>query len=143
MKKRYFIVLSIIILSIILIYYFYPRKTTIGTILYTNCNLETIDKLYIRGVNSGNEQNFKSKAEINEILSYISNTEIIRYFGDTSKNRTKGSFEICLYENSDDILCIYTLGKEYLIIWYKDNSSKTYKVIDDSFDRDYINKVLS
>ena len=143
MKKRYFIVLSIIILSIILIYYFYPRKTTIGTVLSTNCNLETIDKLYIRGVNSGNEKNFKSKAEINEILSYISNTKIIRYFGDTSKNRTKGSFEICLYENSNDILCIYTLGKEYLIIWYKDNSSKTYKVIDDSFDRDYMNKVLS
>ncbi|NFN93360.1 hypothetical protein FDB28_04485 [Clostridium botulinum] len=143
MKKRYFIVLSIIILSIILIYCFYTRKTTIGNVVSTNCNLETIDKLYIRGVNSGNEQNFKSKTEINEILSYISNTEIIRYFGDTSKNRTKWSFEICLYENSDDILCIYTLGKEYLIIYYKDNSSKTYKVIDDSFDRDYMNKVLS
>ncbi|WP_252235231.1 hypothetical protein [Clostridium sp. ZS1] len=88
MKKCYFIVSSIIILSIILIYCFYTRKTTIGNVVSTNCNLETIDKLYIRGVNSGNEQNFKSKAEINEILSYISNTEIIRYFGDTSKNRT-------------------------------------------------------
>ncbi|NFT36132.1 hypothetical protein FDF10_12345, partial [Clostridium botulinum] len=126
-----------------LIYCFYTRRTTIMKGVSTNCNLETIDKLYIRGVNSGNEQNFKSKAEINEILSYISNTEIIRYFGDTSKNRTKGSFEICLYENSNDVLSIYTLGKEYLIIWYKDNSSKIYKVIDDSFDRDYINKVLS
>ncbi|WP_252230616.1 hypothetical protein [Clostridium sp. ZBS15] len=143
MKKRYFIVLSIIILSIILIYYFYPRKTTIGNVLSNNCNLETIDKLYIRGVNSGNEKNIKDKEEIKQILSYISNTKIIRYFGDTSKNRTKGSFEICIYENSDDILCIYTLGKEYLIIWYRDNSNKTYKVIDDSFDRNYMNKVLS
>ncbi|WP_315076688.1 hypothetical protein [uncultured Clostridium sp.] len=143
MKKRYFLILSIIILSIILLYCFYPRKTTIGNILSTNCNLEAIDKLYIRGVNSGNEKTIKDKDEINEILSYISTTKLVRYFGDTSKNRTKGSFHICLYENSDDVLSIYTLGKEYLIIWYKDNSNKTYKVLDDSFDRDYMNKALS
>ncbi|SFC39924.1 hypothetical protein [Clostridium uliginosum] len=106
-------------------------------------NKENVDKIHIRGVNSGNIKNIKDKNKINEILSNLSNVKLVEYNGDTSKNRTKGAYEIVIYENHKYTLFIYTLGKEYLIISDSEKFLKRYKVLDNSFDREYMEKITS
>ncbi|MBW6409426.1 hypothetical protein [Clostridium weizhouense] len=141
--KKYILFILIIILAIFLLYYFHPKNTTLGNIFSVHCDKENINKLYIRGINSRTENYIEDKNQIESILSNLSNVELIEYSGDTSKNRTKGSYEICIYESGKNNLYIYTLGKEYLIIYNDSDFYKTYKVLNNSFNRKYMEKITS
>ncbi|SFC38032.1 hypothetical protein [Clostridium uliginosum] len=141
--KNYIIFLSIIILTVCLGYYFHSKYVTLDNIFSMTINKENVDKIYIRGVNSGNIKSIKDKNKINEILSNLSNVKLVEYYGDTAKNRTKGAYEIVIYKNAEDTLFIYTLGKEYLMISDNEKSLKIYKILDNSFDREYMKKITS
>ncbi len=62
----------------------------------------------------------------------------------STANKTKGSIYIFIYDKSRITTEIIIQGKEYInIINDYDNSNKEYKIIDNSLDLDYINRLIS
>ncbi|EHI98270.1 MULTISPECIES: hypothetical protein [unclassified Clostridium] len=144
MTKKRFVIFLITILSIcILGYYLYPKNEDIGKLLFSNYQKENIEKIEIRSTSSRQDRSIKDKDKINEILYNISNIKLVRYYGSTV-NRTKGSIHIYIYDESKVTTEIIIQGKEYInIINNYDNFNKEYKIIDNSLDLDYINRLIS
>lgn len=144
MKKRVsIIILLIAVLVVILGYYLYPRTGTLNSFLLSNYNKENIEQIEIRSTYSGQDKTVKDKDEINKILDSVSNIKLVRHYGST-ENKTKGAIHIFIYAESRIVTEIIIQGKEYIdIINDYDNSNKEYKIIDNSLDLDYINRLIS
>jgi cell division protein YceG involved in septum cleavage len=144
MKKRVsIIILLIAVLVVILGYYLYPRTGTLNSFLSNNYNKENIEQIEIRSTYSGQDKTVKDKDEINKILDNVSNIKLVRHYGST-ENKTKGAIHIFIYDESRIVTEIIIQGKEYIdIINDYDNSNKEYKIIDNSLDLDYINRLIS
>lgn len=144
MTKKRFVIFLITILSIcILGYYLYSKNEDIGKLLFSNYQKENIEKIEIRSTSSRQDRSIKDKDKINEILYNISNIKLVRYYGSTV-NRTKGSIHIYIYDESKVTTEIIIQGKEYInIINNYDNFNKEYKIINNSLDLDYINRLIS
>ncbi|MBN7577054.1 hypothetical protein C1H57_22245 [Clostridium sp. 2-1] len=144
-KKKF----SILLFSILLIlalgtgYYLYHKPGTLNSFLLNNYNKENIEQIEIRSTLSRQDRSIKDKDKITEILANISNIKLVRHYGSTA-NKTKGSIYIFIYDKSRITTEIIIQGKEYInIINDYDNSNKEYKIIDNSLDLDYINRLIS
>ncbi|WP_270565820.1 hypothetical protein [Clostridium beijerinckii] len=144
-KKKFSILFfsTLLILALGTGYYLCHQTGTLNSFLLNNYNKENIEQIEIRSTVSREDKSIKDKDKINEILANVSNVKLVRHYGSTA-NKTKGAIHIFIYDKSRINIEIIIQGKEYInIINDYDNSNKEYKIIDNSLDLDYINRLIS
>lgn len=135
--------ISLLILILGIGYYLYPKTGTLNSFLLNNYNKENIEKIEIRSTISRQDKSIEDKDEINEILSKFSNVKLTQYYGNTT-DRIKGAYYIYIYDKNVIPIEVSIQGKEYVnIINYSDKSYRKYKIIDNSLDIYYIDKLIS
>ncbi|MBN7576257.1 hypothetical protein C1H57_17510 [Clostridium sp. 2-1] len=144
MRKK--LSVSIFLITVLIVcasYYLYPRKGTLNNFLFSNYNKENIEEIEIRSTSGGEDKTIKDKIEINDILFNLSKIKLIQHYGSIS-NRAKGSYHIYIYDKNSISAEVTIQGKEYISIANNiNNSNKEYRIIENTLDLDYINKLIS
>jgi hypothetical protein len=77
------------------------------------------------------------------MLFNLSKIKLIQHYGSIS-NRTKISYHIYIYDKNSISAEVIIQGKEYIsIVNNINNSNKEYKIIENTLDLDYINRLIS
>lgn len=133
--------ISIIFLIIFFIgYYFYPKSGTLNSFAFYNFNKSSIEKIEIRNTSSMKDKSIRDKDKINEIVSNISGIKITQSY-DSTLGKARGSYYIYIYDKNTIPMEIVIQNKEYINVI--NDSNKSYKIIENSFDTDYIDRLIS